>query len=401
MPVYLDAIPELAPRIPRPNTRRWLYFLGIILASGIALTFWLWTEERTVYVFWCMALGLPVCLWGLFFSLRRFGYKCDQVWASSWNREREQLLEREITRGQRAVSVLKVGVVTQLGSGPEKLLHAVMASTSQLTMQPPRAGGAPVRHTRLADFQHKQQAHDLDIAVKTLVSQIKPVLDKIPADVPCWLMVDCEVAGVPDAEAKIPHLLALQTDRKFQFFHAKGLAALDNWLDEMWKTPAALIIVSAVIRETPLEGEGEAIAWLLLLNRNHADFPDAVRLHRPEKGCSRSLSKTLSRALLWCQLPPAGVRKAWMTGSTVSQGGSWNMACENNELTLSMTEDNKDIDQTTGYTGKAAPWLAVAIATTAAQQGDPQIVVAQTDVNDIWIAGITPGDITGINQDLS
>lgn len=66
-----------------------------------------------------------------------------------------------------------------------------------------------------------------------------------------------------------------------------------------------------------------------------------------------------------------------------------------------MTEDNRDVDQTTGYTGKAAPWLAVTLATTMAQQSGPQVAVAETNTGEIWVVSMTPGDKTETNQDLS
>ncbi|EFE7560763.1 hypothetical protein F9S82_26275, partial [Escherichia coli] len=101
MPVWLDAVPEKAPKIARPDTRRWLLFLAFIMLGGIALTLWCWTSERTGFVFWFTALGLPFCTWGLIFGLRRFAYKAGQVGAESRNVEREALIDSEILRGQR------------------------------------------------------------------------------------------------------------------------------------------------------------------------------------------------------------------------------------------------------------------------------------------------------------
>lgn len=401
MPVYLDAIPDVAPRIPRPVTRRWLYLLGAFMVLGNTLTFWLWTQERSGFVFWFTASGLPFCLWGLVFSLRRFGYKCDQVWAASWDRERTQLLDQETTLGQRAARVLHAGVITQLGSGTEKLLNAIKSSAFPLSMQVPRAGGVPVRHSRLPGFDDKQPSQDLDAALKTIASQIKPVLAKIPADVPCWLMADCDMAGIPDADEQIRNTLTAQTDRAFRLLNAKGFTAFDFWLDEIWQQPAVLLVLSAVVRLVPQDGEGEAMTWTLLVNRDHSGFPDAVKLHRPEKGTVATLSQTLGRALLWSQIPAGDVQGAWTTGSAPAQGGEWSGACEDNGLTFSMTEDNRDVDQITGYTGKAAPWLAVNLAVTMAQQGSAQAVVAETDPREIWVIGITPAGKTGINQDLS
>lgn len=401
MPVYLDAIPEVAPRICRPDTRRWLYFLGVIMVVGNALTFWLWTGERMGLEFWFMASGLPFCLWGLMFSIRRLGYKCDQVWATSWDRERFLLLEQETTRGQRAAWVLNSGAITQLGSGLEKLLKAIKSAEPQLNVQIPRSGGMPVRHSRLPGFHDQQQSQDLDVAVKTIASQIKVVLAKIPASVPCLLMADCDMAGVPDADKQILKILTSQTGRAFRLLHAKGFVALDLWLDEEWKQPAVFIAVSAVVHTAPREDEGEAITWALLLNRNHSDFPDAVRLHRPEKGSLSTLSRTLNRALLWGKISAKMVKGACTTGNTLAVGGEWGLACEENGLILSMIEDNRNVDQTMGYTGKAASWLAVTLAATIAQQCGPQVVVAETNTGEIWVVGITSGDKTEINQDLS
>lgn len=66
MPVWLDAIPEKAPKVARPGTGRWLLFLAFVMLAGIALTLWCWTSERTGFVFWFTALGLPFCTGGLF-----------------------------------------------------------------------------------------------------------------------------------------------------------------------------------------------------------------------------------------------------------------------------------------------------------------------------------------------
>lgn len=400
MPVYLDAIPAVAPKIRRPDTRRWLSLLGGMMVAGNILTFWLWTAERAGFVFWFTALGLPFCLWGLIFSIRRFGYKCDQVWATSWDRERAQLLEQETTRGQRAAWVLNTGVITPLGRGSEKLLNAVKSATSQLTVQKPRSGGAPVRHARLPGFQDQSPSQDLEVALKTLTSQMKPTLDSLPTELPCWLMIDCDIAGVVDADAQISQLLSSQTDRRYRLLNVKGLPAFDLWLDDLWQQPAALIILSAVVRAVPQEDEGETITWLLLLNRPHPDFSDAIRLHRPEKGGCHSLSKTLERALLWCRMPAEDVKGAWTTGKALAQGGEWSLACEANRITFSMIEDNRDIDQTTGYTGRAAPWLAITLAASVARQAGSQVVAAETGKDEIWIVGMTTGDNTGINREL-
>lgn len=83
----------------------------------------------------------------------------------------------------------------------------------------------------------------------------------------------------------------------------------------------------------------------------------------------------------------------------MAQGGEWNCACEENQLTINMTEDHKNIDDFIGYTGPCAPWIAVALAAILARSGKPQVMAVETATNEIWIAGVTPGNNAGITQD--
>ncbi|KLN97391.1 hypothetical protein [Moellerella wisconsensis] len=93
MPIWLNTIPPAAAKVPRPNTRRWLVALLIIVFMGFTLTLWFWTKDRTGFIFWFTAVGLPICGWGLAFGARRMAYKMQQVSASTWNSEREALIK--------------------------------------------------------------------------------------------------------------------------------------------------------------------------------------------------------------------------------------------------------------------------------------------------------------------
>lgn len=138
MPVWLDAIPEKAEKVVRPNTRRWLLFLAFMMLAGIVLTLWGWTAGRTGFVFWFTALGLPFCSWGLMFGLRRFAYKAEQVGAESRNVEREALIEREIQRGQRSAWILGTLVQTPAGNKASELLKAMDRAAPLIDFSRPR-----------------------------------------------------------------------------------------------------------------------------------------------------------------------------------------------------------------------------------------------------------------------
>lgn len=399
MPVFLDEVPEKAPKIKRPDTRKWLGVLYLLLMSGCTLSFLFWTSERQGLVFWFTALGVPVCTWGILFGFRRIIYKADQVWAESWNIDRNALWNEEITRGQRAAWVVASGVITQAGGRADKILSAIYSSSPIIQVQKIREGRGNIRHSKLSGFERLSQHTDFKESIKTLITQIEPVLAKIPRNVSCFFATDFNTPHIHDAAMIASEILMSETGCSFTFLNGKGFEVLDCWLDNAWRNPSLLLVLSAEIRETPRDSEGEAITITVMLNRKHPEISDAVQLRRPEKYKNDSLAKTLSRALMWGELSSPEIKGSWATGPIFSQSGDWHSACEENELTLNMTDEHKNIDEFIGYVGASAPWLAVAISSIAARTGVAQIIAVETDKNDVWIAGVTPGDNTGIRQD--
>lgn len=394
MPVLLDTIPEKAAKVPRPDTRRWLLFLAFILSGGIALTFWNWTTERTGFIFWFTALGLPFCLWGLFFSLRRLAYKAEQVGAESRNVEREALIEREICRGQRCAWILESSVQHISGNSPGALMKAVDRAISASEASTPRGSKSAVRYAALASFQSNLDA-ELISATSTLVAHVQKITDTLPEYIPCCLMLDCDDDIRPRLEEHFRNELAARTGRSFRLLSGKGMAAFDAWLDQRWDTAGILAGVTFSLPAQPDEGDADAITLLVLSNRKAVGYPDAVCLHRPEMGQETRLVKTLDRALLWAATAPEALKTAWYTGPVLSSGSGWNMACEDNGVRFSLSKDNHGIDPVLGYAERAAPWLAIILASAACSDNGPQVIAAQpaADKDDIWVAVITKEEV--------
>ncbi|ELY3838817.1 hypothetical protein SMX93_004152 [Cronobacter turicensis] len=394
MPVLLDAIPDKAAKVPRPDTRRWLLFLAFIMLGGIALTLWNWTTERTGFIFWFTALGLPFCTWGLLFSLRRFAYKAEQVGSESRNVEREKLIECETRRGQRCAWILGTCIQHISGNKPGMLGNAVMHPTPTTGISTPRGGTAAVRYAALTAFQTDLESEIISTA-STLVAHVKKITDTLPKDIPCCLMLDCDDDILEQVEKHLKNELAAKTGRVFRLLAGKGLAAFDAWLDNRWEHPGILVAVTFSLPAEPDEGDADAITLVVLSNRKAAGYPDAVRLHRPEKGQETWLVKTLDRALLWAATPPEALKTAWYTGPVLSSGSGWNMACEDNGVTFSLSKDNHGIDPALGYARRAAPWLAIILASAACNGNGPQVIAAQpaSDKDDIWVAVITKEEV--------
>lgn len=390
MHVWLDAIPERAPAVHRPKTRRWLLFLVMVMLTGIALTFWHWTSERAGFAFWFTALGLPFCIWGLLFSLRRFAYKVGQVAAESRNIERERLIESEISRGQRCAWILGTYVQTSFGNKPKGLLTTIEGNPPLVEFSQPRGLNTPIRYVALTEFQ-KNMAVELKSAISKLAARIQDIAGVLPADINCGLILDCDSDLEDQILEPFTSELFQKTGRAFHLMSGKGLSAFDEWLDRRWEHPAILAVVTLSLPAVPVEGDADAITLMVLSNRPADDFPDAACLHRPERGEAASLTKALVLALLWAGIGSNELRGALFTGRTINRSGDWNKACENSNVTFSLSQQNIGIDHVLGHAGHASPWLSIALADAACKTRGPQVIAAQptADKDDIWVTVIT------------
>lgn len=393
MPIWLDAIPEKAGSVPRPDTRRWLLFLALVMLGGITLTFWNWATERTGFIFWFTALGLPFSLWGLLFSLRRVAYKAEQVGAESRNVEREKLIEHETRRGQRCAWILDTSVQHVNGNKPRALVNAIVHAIPPTNISTPRGSTTAVRYMALTAFQTDLKA-EIIYATSSLAARIQKITETLPKGISCCLMLDCDDDIRALVEERLKDELIAKTGRVFRMTANKGLTAFDAWLDRRWENPGILAAVTFSLPSLPNEGDADAITLVVLSNRKAADYPDAVCLHRPEKGQETQLVKSLNRALLWAAVKPEMLKAGWCTGPAITRGGGWNKACEDNGVAFSLSENNRSLDPILGYAGRAAPWLAIILAAEAFNEYGLQVIAAQSasDEDDIWITVINKRD---------
>lgn len=389
MPIYLDEVPEDEDNTSRPVTLRWVIFLIVILVAGVALTAWQWTGDRRGASFWLTALGLPFIIWGILAVFRHIGYRLELNGEAGWNYECESLKDTEIARGQRFTWVLDSFVQTPAGRGTGSLVAAMAQATLLLKTSIPRGGGLPVRHARMTDFDADPDA--VKKAIEKVAIRLKNTLERLPDTLPCWLMFDCDAGLSAENETELLDLLTLKSGRELCQLSAKGMNALEYWLDNRWDKPSALIVLSLALRPSPAENDAEAITSLVLCNRKSHQFSDAVRLHRPQQSNPDTLTRDMAHSLRWAKLSRDGIKTIWISGEAITNRPELNKACEDNALTLSLTDDIKSIDATLGYTGVASPWIAIALATAVVQEQGAQLIAAQPDPasDDIWLTAIT------------
>nr|WP_154325190.1 PrgI family protein [Pantoea sp. 201603H] len=389
MPVYLDEVPADAEKIARPLTLRWVICLFIILAVGTTLVLWQWTGERSGFVFWFTALGLPFCFWGLLFSFRRIGYKIEQNGEAGWNYECGVIENDEISRGKRFAWILDSYVQTQAGRGVGSLLAAIEQGIPLMNTVKPRVGNIAVRHSRLTEFDGNPDA--LEEALNKAAIRVKNILEQLPETLECWVMFECDAGLSEQEEATLLHLMVLKSKRSLHRLSVSGPASVDYWLDRYWRKPSVLVVLTVSLRPTPKENDAEAITALVFCNRKSHRFPNAVRLHRPQQSRNETLTHNMMHSLRWAEIQPKGIKGIWMTGEAVTSLPGLNQACEDNKATLSLTEDIKNIDDVLGFPGKASFWAAIALASEVVQESGVQFIAAHSDPrnDDIWLATIT------------
>lgn len=389
MPIYLDEVPDNVDGISRPVTLRWVIFLVVIMLTGVVLTLWQWTGERRGVSFWFTALGLPFCLWGILAVFRHIGYRLELKGEAGWNDECDDLEETEISRGRRFAWVLDTWVQTPAGRGTGSLSAAMALGTPLLKTAKPRAGGEPVRHARIADFDSDPEA--LTKAIEKAALRINKTLDRLPEKIPCWLMFDCDADLSVEKEAELLQMVTEKSGRALRQIPGQGMNALDYWLDYRWDKPSTLIILALTLRPSPQENDSEAIAAMVLCNRKSHQYLDAVRLHRPQKSSPETLTHNMAHTLRWAELSPDAIKGIWITGEAVTDRPGLNQSCEDNKLTLSLTDGIKSIDTTLGYASQASPWIAVVLAADKVLEHGAQLVAVQPDPesDDIWLTSIT------------
>jgi hypothetical protein len=104
-------------------------------------------------------------------------------------------------------------------------------------------------------------------------------------------------------------------------------------------------------------------------------LPRVAHLHRPVQSPLGQPNDALSHALRWAGIDGAHITASWQTGLDVTQAG----ALIEPSKKLGLTACTTDLDQTVGYAGTAAPWLALACAASSLSEEKQQMVLVGQD----------------------
>ncbi|KQR78933.1 hypothetical protein ASG35_11285 [Burkholderia sp. Leaf177] len=155
---------------------------------------------------------------------------------------------------------------------------------------------------------------------------------------------------------------------------------LDQWLDrtiEMDDTKARLIVaiqLNVLQSASPSPGSAEAAASLLLLPEVEATrraMKSEANLHRPVRGGFEQAHEALLTALKWGKSAARDIAGVWETGFAATQ---WGPVVSEGSL-LGLPNNVIKIDQSIGFAGVAAPWLALACAAKSLSDTAPRQMV--------------------------
>jgi hypothetical protein len=327
--------------------------------------------------FWTLALGIPFLAWCVLGFGRVLLHVGEHGAADGWDDAREEDMNRKIRQGRRSQQVLGVSLQTALGEpadDPEIQLDALLSGTKALKSQASRMDGSILRHSGLScDADENPEAILLSVWAQTL-ADLAPTLAQLPADQPLALLLDVDTA-LPEQQWRRVWRQAWRESGIRQPTTAvdgRGLAALDQWLDQRIGDQALLLVLAVQFAPQQPEDTAEAAVGLLFGNRlTQTTLSPIAYLHRPEqerKPTSDDLLYATRQALDWVPLESTSIEQVWRVGIDGRRAAA--IAGVLSEVPMSVNRPGLcNLDAMLGHPGCVSPWLAVAAGTQAIRRG--------------------------------
>lgn len=390
MPVDLPLIDSGEARPSPPGAYVWLALFIVFMLVGVVTTLLTWPkgEPTSTPWFWSCLLLFPGLAWCAAFGARKLYHEreIDRIDAEEEMAQEDR--EEGIEFGSEPLAVLASAYRCAMGA--DYVASSMLRGDSELQAQPPRLGGAAIRHTALAYLNDAKLQARYNTLFVELMSSLSDVLEALPRD------VRFDVCLQLPADGQQEDLLALWKAcwQELAFRPAQvsllsadqGVMVLDQWLDvyggpELQKIT---LFVAAQLHENPPENSAEAGVALLLcwpLVAVQKKMQTLAMLHRPLETVSTNLNADLPTALLWGQVAPADVKDVWQTGLDRETKAVLIKAASGVKLSVANSESLSgfhDVDNALGNAGAAASWLATALAIEHTEEiQQPQLIACR------------------------
>jgi hypothetical protein len=285
--------------------------LFLLAGVGLMLVFGDQRLQPHAVNFWGVALGVPLLGWSALGFVRALLFLGQYSAADGWDEAREADLLRCVRRGRRSQQVLSVSLHTALREPGDRTgaaqLDALLSGTRALKAQPSRQGAIPMRHSRLASDANTPEDLLLE-ALTQVLADLAATLLQVPENTPLALLLEVD-SGLPKDELERAWRLAWDTSgirHSVVAVEGRGLAALDQWLDQRIGDQALLMVVAVQIAPQQPEGTAEVAVGVLLGNRLTQTTLAPVVLSPPAGARARAGYRTFAL----CHTPGAGLGAA-------------------------------------------------------------------------------------------
>ncbi|MEQ4280966.1 hypothetical protein [Pseudomonas syringae] len=405
MTVRLDEVPALAPRPARPRGWLWLGILPLLLLlTGVGGTFLFGTPalRHQPVSFWGLALGVPLLGWCLLIFGRVLLYFGQQQVADGWDQAREEDLIQKVRRGRRVQQVLGVSLHTalrELEASSAIQLNALLGGVKALKVQPSRIGQEASRHSCIAGDRDEDPEIALLRVLVQLLADLAPALAQLPDDTPLALLLEVDSALPENVLQRVWRQAWSESGIRQSIVSVEGdgLEALDQWLDHRIGDQALLLVVALQFMPQQPEGTAEVAVGLLFGNRlTQNALPSMACLHRPEQErepTTDALLHAAHQALDWVPLDAQSVEQTWRAGVAKQRDAALTTVLADVSIPAKHDQGFYDLDTQLGHSGKASPWLAIAVATQTIQCGaGPQFIFSGGGCVDagLWSTVLTP-----------
>lgn len=402
MPVNIIAFPTMAERSLPPSFKRWLIILMVFLVFGsiIIVCFWSADVSTQSSILWFRCLLAPTLFWSVLFGVRWLWYAIADSFSDGWDKIRELELEDSIMKGQRFVNVLSQVVslphITSSNFISEQVISHDVSLPTEIDVD-----GNIIKKTSFSDSILPLYSRVLNQLQNFLNnSEFRAVLSQIPKSQKIIVSIQIDSPDYTD-EIDIYELwgsIVSKNDLSFDslLIEGEGLEVIDRWLDNP-SVNETLLIAAVHLVGKQSDGKGEAATALILHSPSSCEtLPSAIaHIHRPEQANAAKKSNiALLQALQWGRVSPENIEQIWLAGMGIeNRARSLFSATEIEFPKANLPEKHCDIDLKFGFTGKASPWLAIALASAhAAQRLAPQLIMSIPDNNESkpWFVIVKP-----------
>jgi len=403
MPVKLDTVPAPALRPARPRVWLWFVLLLLCLLLGVGATLLFGDEslhQQSAVFFTFFAFGLPFLAWCVLVFGRVSLHIGEQSAADGWDEAREEDMICRIRRGRRSQQVLGGSLYTALRDPTDEQTTRLEALPSgiEVKAQTPSMGGAIVSHSRLFEDSGVDPEAVLLTVLRQVIANLVSILAQVPDDNPLALLleIDCKLPEDQWRPAWRKAWLESGIRQSTVAVEGRGLAAVDQWLDQRINDQAMLMVVAVQLAPDNPEGTAEAAVGLLFGNRlTQTTLAPIAYLHRPEqerKATGADLLYAARQALDWVPLPAQSIEQVWRVGIDAQRRADLATVSADVPLPAKHKQGLYDLDDLLGDPGKASPWLAIAVATQAIERGaGAQFIFSGGDVAaGLWSTVLTP-----------